>query len=81
MRQQRYLQPSSRLLVEGYICASVFSGGTFRLASYYGAHMVLQRAPEKSMVWGYGTTGAEVQFSLAGPQSEQMKSVPVLDGE
>ncbi|KAK3548559.1 hypothetical protein QTP70_014478, partial [Hemibagrus guttatus] len=52
----------------------------FRFASYYGEHMVLQKAPEKAVVWGYGTTGAEVQISLAGPQSEQVKSVSVLDG-
>ncbi|KAF4091770.1 hypothetical protein AMELA_G00040650 [Ameiurus melas] len=55
-------------------------GDEFRFASYYGAHMVLQRAPEKAMVWGYGTTGAEVQITLAGPQNEQVKSVPVREG-
>ncbi|MCJ8733554.1 hypothetical protein PDJAM_G00224870 [Pangasius djambal] len=55
-------------------------GDEFRFASYYGQHMVLQRAPEKAVVWGYGTTGAEVQISLAGPQNEQVNSVPVLDG-
>lgn len=43
--------------------------------------MVLQRAPEKAVVWGYGTAGAEVQITLAGPQNEQVKSVPVLEGE
>lgn len=26
----------------------------FRFASYYGDHMVLQRAPHKAVVWGYG---------------------------
>lgn len=43
--------------------------------------MVLQKAPEKAVVWGYSTTGTEVQISLAGPQSEQVKSVYVLNGE
>ncbi|KAB5575111.1 hypothetical protein PHYPO_G00217050 [Pangasianodon hypophthalmus] len=55
-------------------------GDNLRFASYYGEHMVLQKAPEKAVVWGYGITGAEVQISLAGPQNEQVKSVPVLDG-
>ncbi|XP_060779355.1 sialate O-acetylesterase isoform X1 [Neoarius graeffei] len=55
-------------------------GDEFRFASYYGEHMVLQKAPEKAVLWGYGTTGADVQISLAGPQNEQVKSVPVLDG-
>lgn len=61
--------------------ALLFSGNEFRFASYYGEHMVLQKAPEKAVVWGYGTPGAEVQISLAGPQSEQVKSVYVLNGE
>ncbi|XP_017322201.3 sialate O-acetylesterase [Ictalurus punctatus] len=55
-------------------------GDEFCFASYYGEHMVLQRAPEKAVVWGYGTAGAEVQITLAGPQNEQVKSVPVLEG-
>ncbi|KAG7333024.1 hypothetical protein KOW79_003159 [Hemibagrus wyckioides] len=55
-------------------------GDEFRFASYYGEHMVLQKAPEEAVVWGYGTTGAEVQISLAGQQSEQVKSVSVLNG-
>ncbi|XP_060733451.1 sialate O-acetylesterase isoform X2 [Tachysurus vachellii] len=42
--------------------------------------MVLQRAPEKAVVWGYGTTGALVEIYLAGPQSKQVKSVPVFNG-
>ncbi|TST73070.1 Sialate O-acetylesterase [Bagarius yarrelli] len=52
----------------------------FRFASYYGEHMVLQKAPEKAVVWGYGTTGAEVQISLVGPQHKQVQSAPVFDG-
>lgn len=73
--------PKSHLFIKGCICVSVVTGDKFSLASYYGEHMVLQRAPEKAVVWGYGTTGAMVQISLSGPQNEQVKSVPVLDGE
>ena len=29
---------------------------SFRFASYYGDHMVLQQAPKKSTVWGYTNT-------------------------
>ena len=27
--------------------------GVFKLASYYGDHMVLQRAPKRAVIWGY----------------------------
>ncbi|CAF1691393.1 unnamed protein product, partial [Adineta ricciae] len=30
--------------------------GEFRFANYYQDHMVLQRAPQKSIVWGYSDT-------------------------
>ena len=30
--------------------------GVFRFANYYEDHMVLQRAPQKSIVWGYTDT-------------------------
>lgn len=29
----------------------------FKFASYYGSHMVLQRGPIKSAVWGYAALG------------------------
>ncbi|KAI4892158.1 hypothetical protein NFI96_026126, partial [Prochilodus magdalenae] len=56
------------------------SGDKFRFASYYGNHMVLQRDPERAVVWGYATDGAEVEISLSGPQSNQVKSTPVVNG-
>uniref|UniRef100_S4RCY6 Sialic acid acetylesterase n=1 Tax=Petromyzon marinus TaxID=7757 RepID=S4RCY6_PETMA len=37
---------------------------TFRLASYYGNHMVLQRGPRGAFVWGFGKAGAKVVVRL-----------------
>ncbi|XP_040182077.1 sialate O-acetylesterase-like isoform X2 [Rana temporaria] len=37
---------------------------TFRFASYYGDHMVLQQQPARAVVWGYGEPGAELTVSL-----------------
>ncbi|XP_078466533.1 sialate O-acetylesterase-like isoform X2 [Lampetra planeri] len=37
---------------------------TFRLASYYGDHMVLQRGPRGAFVWGFGKAGAKVVVRL-----------------
>lgn len=42
---------------------------TFRFASYYGDHMVLQQQPARAVVWGYGEPGARVVVSLE-PGSE-----------
>ncbi len=40
------LQSSTVILVDGI----------FKFANYYQDHMVLQRAPQRSIVWGYMTT-------------------------
>ncbi|XP_062861210.1 sialate O-acetylesterase [Trichomycterus rosablanca] len=64
---------------------SVFAvcvGNEFHFASYYGDHMVLQRAPERAVVWGFGTTDSEVQLTLSGSQNKihSVQSVPVFNG-
>ncbi|XP_078000939.1 sialate O-acetylesterase-like isoform X2 [Glandiceps talaboti] len=38
----------------------------FRLASYYGDHMVLQMEPYQSIVWGYGEKNADIELMLKG---------------
>ncbi|NWH70634.1 SIAE acetylesterase, partial [Piaya cayana] len=35
-------------------------------ASYYGDHMVLQKAPAGAVLWGYGNMGAVVTVALSG---------------
>ncbi|KAL1256669.1 hypothetical protein QQF64_012214 [Cirrhinus molitorella] len=61
---------------------SAFSGvlsaaEKFRFSSYYGNHMVLQKAPAEAVVWGYGQKGAMVVVSL----SETYKiSTTVING-
>jgi sialate O-acetylesterase len=35
---------------------AILVDGTFRFANYYQNHMVLQRAPQRAIVWGYADT-------------------------
>ncbi|XP_077050657.1 sialate O-acetylesterase isoform X2 [Siphateles boraxobius] len=61
--------------------SSVFSAvEVLRFSSYYGNHMVLQKAPAKAVVWGFGQTGAKVVVSLTGPHKAPKHSVPVING-
>ena len=39
---------------------------TFRFASHYADHMVLQRTPYAAVLWGVGEENALVNVSLAG---------------
>ncbi|XP_059362291.1 sialate O-acetylesterase [Carassius carassius] len=58
--------------------ASVLSSAeVFRFSSYYGNHMVLQKAPAKAVVWGFGQNGAKVVLSLSGLQEV---STTVING-
>ncbi|XP_077862672.1 uncharacterized protein LOC144344665, partial [Saccoglossus kowalevskii] len=38
----------------------------FRLASYYGDHMVLQMEPHHSIIWGYGEQNSDIELNLNG---------------
>ncbi|XP_067275157.1 sialate O-acetylesterase [Pseudorasbora parva] len=62
---------------------SVFSAApreVFQLSSYYGDHMVLQKAPAKAVVWGFGQTGAKVVVSLSGSHKVSTHFTPVING-
>ena len=39
---------------------------TFRFASHYADHMVLQSTPYAAVLWGFGEENALVNVSLAG---------------
>ena len=39
---------------------------SFRFASHYANHMVLQRDPYAAVVWGFGEENALVTVSIAG---------------
>ncbi|KAL0973315.1 hypothetical protein UPYG_G00201850 [Umbra pygmaea] len=41
-------------------------GSGFWFASYYGDHMVLQKAPERAVLWGFGPENAKVTVYLSG---------------
>nr|CAB3266066.1 sialate O-acetylesterase-like [Phallusia mammillata] len=44
--------------------AAFCSGDDFAFASYFQNNMVLQREPQRAVIWGYGTVGASVMVSL-----------------
>ncbi|KAI1893450.1 hypothetical protein AGOR_G00123850 [Albula goreensis] len=52
----------------------------FRFASYYGDHMVLQKAPERAVLWGFGAEGSKVIFSLEGEQQNKRGVAYVQNG-
>ncbi|KAJ8368837.1 hypothetical protein SKAU_G00088650 [Synaphobranchus kaupii] len=71
------------LLVLGLLCVAVRLNAVdeFRFASYYGDHMVLQKVPERAVLWGYGSTGSKVIVSLVGEQgSRAEQAVSVQNG-
>lgn len=43
----------------------------FRFASYYGDRMVLQKLPEKAVIWGCGPQGAQITVYLLGPTKQK----------
>ncbi|XP_058489954.1 sialate O-acetylesterase [Solea solea] len=69
------------LCVVFVMLASVDScGGSLSFASYYGDHMVLQKSPERAVLWGYGPEGGHVSVSLSGPITQETSPVPVTEG-
>ncbi|KAK5904450.1 hypothetical protein CesoFtcFv8_006014 [Champsocephalus esox] len=54
--------------------------GVLRFASYYQDHMVLQKSPERAVVWGYGSEGAQVKFTLSGQYQQKISQATVTNG-
>ena len=52
------------------LCALVFSeieaGNVLRFANVFGNHMVLQQAPKRASIWGYGEIGQKVVVIFSG---------------
>uniref|UniRef100_A0AAV2IZY9 Sialate O-acetylesterase domain-containing protein n=1 Tax=Knipowitschia caucasica TaxID=637954 RepID=A0AAV2IZY9_KNICA len=46
--------------------------GKLGFASYYGDHMVLQRAPQRAVLWGCGPLGTQVTVSVQGPTTQEI---------
>ncbi|XP_029027864.1 sialate O-acetylesterase [Betta splendens] len=67
-------------VVFALLCFLHDSAGALRFASYYGDHMVLQRSPDRAVLWGYGPEGAQVTVSLLGPSVQKTRPVSVTKG-
>ncbi|CAJ1065841.1 sialate O-acetylesterase [Xyrichtys novacula] len=68
------------LFVVLIVVACTGSDDVLRFASYYGDHMVLQRSPERAVLWGYGPEGAQVTLYLSGPRNQKASAVNVSAG-
>ncbi|KAE8295520.1 Sialate O-acetylesterase [Larimichthys crocea] len=69
------------LCVVFILVASVHSSdGNLSFASYYGDHMVLQKSPERAVLWGYGPEGTQVTVHLSGPMNQESLVVNVTNG-
>ncbi|XP_072248958.1 sialate O-acetylesterase isoform X5 [Leuresthes tenuis] len=66
------------ILLTSFYCGC---DGNLRFASYYGDHMVLQKSPQRAVLWGYfGSEGAHVTVSLSGPINQKTSSAAVTEG-
>jgi sialate O-acetylesterase len=54
------------LFIAFVVCMSRIHAQLFKFANSYADHMVLQRAPYKAKLWGYGVPGASVSLNLFG---------------
>ncbi|XP_008279893.1 sialate O-acetylesterase [Stegastes partitus] len=45
--------------------------GHLSFASYYGDHMVLQKSPDRAVLWGFGPEEAQVTVFLSGPVTQK----------
>lgn len=72
----------------GFLClcmilvsaVSPFTDAAFNFASYYADHMVLQKAPAKAIIWGYGDVGAYVTVSIFRNDDGLMKKTVQVGG-
>uniref|UniRef100_A0A3P8U8E7 Sialic acid acetylesterase n=1 Tax=Amphiprion percula TaxID=161767 RepID=A0A3P8U8E7_AMPPE len=47
------------------------SDGNLSFASYYGDHMVLQKSPDRAVLWGFGPESEQVTVFLSGPVTQK----------
>jgi sialate O-acetylesterase len=57
--------------------AMLSAPSTCHVSNVFGDHMVLQRAPEKAMVWGFASAGTTVKTTFGGAS---LSSVAAADG-
>ncbi|KAM7413459.1 hypothetical protein PAMA_020720 [Pampus argenteus] len=57
-----------------------FTDGNLYFASYYGDAMVLQKSPEKAVLWGHGPEGEQVTVFLLGPIKQKTSPATVTNG-
>jgi sialate O-acetylesterase len=61
------------------LLAIILVNGELRFANYYHDHMVLQRAPQRAIVWGYTDTFTTPTVLTLNEKVYRTKSSPFLD--
>ncbi len=54
------------LILLAVVLGEIKSESVFRFANMFGSHMVLQQAPKRASIWGYGEVGQEVVVIFSG---------------
>ena len=57
---------ASFLILFSLVFGQIEGDDVFRFANVFGSHMVLQQAPKRSSIWGYGEVGQEVVVLFSG---------------
>ena len=57
---------ASFLIMFSLVFGQIEGDDVFRFANVFGSHMVLQQAPKRSSIWGYGEVGQEVVVLFSG---------------
>ena len=57
---------ASFLILFSLVFGQIEGDDVFRFANVFGSHMVLQQAPKRSSIWGYGEVGQKVVVLFPG---------------
>ena len=62
------------------VAAAAAAAGPFRFSNTHGDHMVLQQAPAKAQIWGFGTAGQSVSVVTTAAGGTPVKATVAPDG-
>ena len=64
-----------------FLLSAAATSGPFRFSNTHGDHMVLQQAPAKAQIWGFGTAGQSVSVvTTAAGGATPIKATVAADG-
>jgi hypothetical protein len=66
LRQGKMSKVACFFILLATVFSEIQSDDVFRFANTFGNHMVLQQAPKRANIWGYGKVGQEVLVTFSG---------------